>query len=287
MKQLTTLTKLRIAKMLSSFVIGGRKLRGQGNCGIFRRGGLTWSLDLNEGIDLSIYLFGGFEREVFKAYQNILAPGAVVLDIGANIGAHTLPMAALCGERGAVHAFEPTLYAIRKLEENLALNPDLEQQVFVHHALLSNVSNAPVPESVPSSWQLSNAGQIDKHPQHGGSYKKIGDAAVMTIDQFVEESSLQRINLFKLDVDGNEWSVLQGAARTIACFKPIILMEFSLDYNKESFAEILKFLRHMNYSAKRLLGHKALPLELEALRTFIPLNGSINVRLDANASVPD
>jgi FkbM family methyltransferase len=285
MKQLTTMTKLRIATVLSKLAIGGRRLRGLGHCDVFRRRNLTWSLDLNEGIDLSIYLFGRFEREVFQAYKKIIQPGSVVLDIGANIGAHTLPMALLCGQAGAIYAFEPTLYAIDKLKENLSLNPSLRQQTFIHHALLTNQSDSSAPDSIPSSWQLSDCGNDERHPQHGGRYRRLGDAAVVTLDQFAKQRSLQRIDLIKLDVDGNEWPVLWGAAQTIARFKPTIIMEFSLDYDKESFAEILTFLRQLDYVARSLRDHKALPLELAPLRRFIPLNGSINVQLDPRESV--
>lgn len=267
--------------MLSKLAIGIRKLRGREHCDVFERRGLFWNLDLTEGIDLSIYLFGRFEREVFQGYRKILKPNSVVLDIGANIGAHTLPMARLCGEHGVVHAFEPTLYAVQKLKENLALNPGLKKQVVVHHTLLTNKNDQRKPEAIPSSWQLNNAGLGDRHPQHGGSYKKTENAAVTSVDVFMATYTVPHIDMIKLDVDGNEWSVLQGAVDTIAQFKPTILMEFSLDYDQESFTEILTFLDQMNYSARRLLGGDSLPLNCEALRRFIPVNGSINVKLDA------
>jgi FkbM family methyltransferase len=52
-------------------------------------------------------------------------PGNAVLDIGRNIGAHTLPLAHLVGPHGRVIAFEPTAYAIRKMRANIALNAGL------------------------------------------------------------------------------------------------------------------------------------------------------------------
>ena len=49
--------------------------------------GITWSLDLKEGIDLAIYVLGGFELQTLRRYPNFVHEGAVVLDIGANISA--------------------------------------------------------------------------------------------------------------------------------------------------------------------------------------------------------
>ncbi|NBB80184.1 MAG: FkbM family methyltransferase [Verrucomicrobia bacterium] len=236
-------------------------------------------MDLTEGIDLSIYLFGQFERDVARAYQQILESGSIVLDIGANIGAHALPMAKLCGKQGAVHAFEPTVYAVNKLKENFNLNPDLQTSLSIHHALLNADGLAFKSASIPSSWQLNDVNGEEKHPQHGGSYKSIGAATPMTVDDFMEANRLDHLDLIKLDVDGNEWPVLQGAVATINRFAPPILMEFALDYNSDAFERILALLRDANYAAITLAKRQPLPLNLDFLRAVIPKDGSINVLL--------
>lgn len=248
--------------------------------GIFKRRGIKWELDLEEGIDLSIYLFGGFEREVSKAYEKIITPGAIILDIGANIGAHTLPMASLAGAAGQVHAFEPTEYAIGKMRANLSLNPNLKGPLHLHHSLLTNTTTpADIPESLPSSWNLSTKETAAAHPQHGGTFKSLGAISVTTIDAFAAKNLLNRIDLIKLDVDGNEWSILQGGSGTIARLKPPILMEFAIDYDTASFEEMLQYFRDLGYMATDLRGKKPLPLDLNHLRPLIPKNGSINVFL--------
>lgn len=279
MLSFATQTKIKIARALSATLIRLRRLCAKQSTGIFRRGGLRWKLDLSEGIDLSIYLFGQFEREVARAYLDILEPGAIVLDIGANIGAHSLPMAKICGANGTVHAFEPTEYAVAKLRKNLALNPAILDQVKVHHALLNEGKGEPVPQSIPSSWQLLEENGGQKHPQHAGIYKTIGAAECMSLDHFVERTRISRIDLVKLDIDGNEWSVLQGAQTTIRRFAPPILMEFALDYEKEAFNDILGMLIEQGYSALDLRNGRPLSLDREKLRRIIPTNGSINVLL--------
>ena len=53
------------------------------------RKGIKWELELSEGIDLSIYVFGCFERETTKALKKNISSDSYILDIGANIGGNT------------------------------------------------------------------------------------------------------------------------------------------------------------------------------------------------------
>lgn len=283
MPNLSTLTKMRIARMLSRSAIGLRKLKGRPSHDIFSRRGLRWKLDLSEGIDLSIYLFGQFERNVFEAYRKILRPGSIALDVGANIGAHALPMARFCGKRGIVHAFEPTVYAVEKLRENLALNSDLKGQLAIHHALLNEGAASSSLEAIPSSWRLDDRGDDEKHPQHGGSYKEIKGAAVLSIDQFAEEHGIVGIDLIKLDVDGNEWSVIKGGAATIDRYGPPFLMEFAPYINEEGFEEMVRFFREHHYCAVNIDNLRPVSLDEKELKRIVPGYSSINVLMKRTA----
>lgn len=84
-----------------------------------RRDGIHWDLDLSEGIDFAIFLLGGLELRTLRLYRRLVQPGDTVLDVGANIGAHALPLARLVGASGRVVAFEPTQFAFCKLQRNL------------------------------------------------------------------------------------------------------------------------------------------------------------------------
>src|SRR5713101_4640646 len=96
-----------------------RKTFGLSNQTIVTRYGVRWNLDLDEAIDFSIFLLGLFERQTVQAYQRLVWPGNIVLDIGANIGAHTFHLARLVGPNGRVFAFEPTAFAFHKLLANI------------------------------------------------------------------------------------------------------------------------------------------------------------------------
>ena len=86
-----TATKIQLAATLFRVISTVRGLFGANDFVQVVRKGLRWDLDLSEGIDLAIFAFGQFENGTAKALAGLIGPGAIVLDIGANVGAHTLP----------------------------------------------------------------------------------------------------------------------------------------------------------------------------------------------------
>jgi 23S rRNA G2069 N7-methylase RlmK/C1962 C5-methylase RlmI len=133
------------------------------------RDGLKWRLDLDQGIDLSIYLLGALQRSTVNAYRKIVKQDDTVLDIGANVGAHTLHLARLFGDNGAVIAYEPTAYAECKLRQNLTLNPGLAHRVTVAQMMLTD-SDERIPEhEIYSSWPLNTKKNL--HTGHRGQLK--------------------------------------------------------------------------------------------------------------------
>jgi len=97
---ITTKQKIFLAKVAKHVVFAWRRLFQKGSTTVATRKGLCWSLDLNEGIDFAIYLLGGFELETRKAFAEIIKSGMTVVDIGANVGAHTLPLVDMVGDHG-------------------------------------------------------------------------------------------------------------------------------------------------------------------------------------------
>jgi len=275
---LKTAQKIAIARTVSSVVLGLRRLRGLPAQARVKRGGVWWSLDLTEGIDFSIYLLGGFEPRTLRLYSTLVKPGDTVLDIGANIGAHTLPLAQLVGAGGRVIAFEPTRYAIAKLKANAALNPELKERVCICQAMLVGDSKDGLEREIYSSWPLfSQENQL--HPLHGGRLMETQGARALTLDQAFADLNVKRVNFIKLDVDGNEHSVLAGAQGTLRSHHPSILMELSpylYESAPQKFDELLQMLAGLGYSLKDADSGKVLPLDPVRLRAIIPSGGTRN-----------
>jgi FkbM family methyltransferase len=244
----------------------------------FKRAEIIWDLDLAQGIDFAIFLQGGFEAETIKAYNKYVAPGSVVLDIGANIGAHTLPLAKIVGETGKVIAFEPTDYAFGKLKKNLSLNEALASRVTVIQALLVATLSEEIPEAIPSSWTLEKTTDDEslKHPVHGGTFNSLKGALPIRLDDWFETNPVDRIDFIKMDVDGYEIGVLEGATRTLAKRRPVIIMEFApyiFEERGRKFSELVSLLRRHDYSCSLFSG------------TELPLDGSLENKIGYGCSI--
>jgi FkbM family methyltransferase len=247
------------------------------------RDGLRWRLDLDEGIDLSIYLFGAFEPSVVRRYRRLVSAGDVVVDIGANVGAHTLPLARAAGETGRVIAFEPTGWAFSKMRVNLGLNPDLQARVTAEQALLVSPGQRTVPAAIYSSWPL--AASSDLHPLHRGRLMSTGEARAVTLDDYVADSGTERVDFVKIDVDGTEPEVLAGAAATVARHRPRIVIEMApcaYEDNEgfeksDGFERIVGFLNEHHYRFEHLRTGRPLPTDVDALAARIPDGSSMNV----------
>lgn len=279
---LQTKHKIFLASMAYRPIRLFRKLTGKTQSGQFRRNGLLWELDLGEVIDFMIYLTGGFETSLNQFIRNNLTAGMVALDIGANIGAHTLAMGAAVKPGGRTHAIEATQYAFEKLTRNIALNPDIADSITAHHCMLLPPEDqadrhAPV-EEIHSSWPFQS--KQERHYSHQGIFKSVGNASKMSLDELCDELQLDRLDLIKLDVDGNEWDVLCGGIATFERFSPLIVMEVAPDYHEpgdaKSFPNIHRLLSDLNYQFYQLNG-KALPKSAEGIARSIPAGASMNV----------
>ena len=173
--------------------------------------GARYELHLGEMIDLALYL-QQFEPEVRAAIRRITKPGMTVLDIGANIGAHTLLFSSLAGSTGRVVAFEPTDFAYHKLQKNLSLNPGLGVELV--HAALADRTMSRQQVDLRASWQTD-----------GGRSNGISTVDLIRLDEWAPAHHLTRIDVIKLDVDGYEYPVLAGGLATITRTRPTFIIE--------------------------------------------------------------
>lgn len=215
---------IALAKAAYSVLSIGRRAIGLGDISKVHRGGVNWILDLREGIDLTIYMTGVFERGVSRACYRLIRSGNIALDIGANMGAHTLHMAVAVGSTGRVIAVEPTSYPLARLKNNLAANPALSSRVQILNALIAASPGQQIPPSILSSWRLVGD-TTGAHPISRGVPEDTAGAESIMIDELAAREDLKNVDFIKIDVDGAENDVIVGGERTITSFQPIILLE--------------------------------------------------------------
>ena len=139
--------KIFIAKVLY-FII---KLFNRNDQKIVSRNGINWFLDLNEGIDLSIYIFGNFEKSILNTSKKLIQNDQIdIIDIGSNIGVHSLNFA-FNFKNSKIYLIEPTNFAFKKLIKNLSLNPKI-QNVLTNQLFITEEKIKP--EKIYSSWDL-------------------------------------------------------------------------------------------------------------------------------------
>ena len=180
----------------------------------------------------SLIAYGEMCEGEAALFRQLVGPGGVAIEAGANIGAHTLLLSQLVGEQGIVLAYEPQRIVFQTLCANLALNQCLN--VVARQQGLGRVAGQMVLPAVDPRLP-NNFGGLSLLAEGGG--ERVG---VVTLD----ELDLQRCDFLKADVEGMEVDVLAGARQTLTRCRPILYLEndraehsaaliellFSLDY---------------------------------------------------------
>ena len=215
-----------------------------------RRGGINYEVDLAEGLDLSLYLFGSFQKHVTANRWVALPQDAVVLDVRANFGAMTLAYAKAF-PKGQVIAFEPTHYAMARLRRNLELNSDLAERVETVQSFVSDHADPKCDLVAYASWRVDGLTTGREHPIHFGSPHSTEGVPSTAVDEFASSRDLDRLDLLKIDTDGHELGVLRGAYETIHKYRPLVIFEAGLYLMEErgvAFAQFAEYFAGLNYS---------------------------------------
>tara|TARA_Y100000591_G_C21750239_1_gene654339 strand:+ start:334 stop:1140 length:807 start_codon:yes stop_codon:yes gene_type:complete len=211
-----------------------------------RRSMINWNLNLREGIDLSIFVFGLSERKILNLKKLLNTNSKLFfLDIGANIGSVSLPLAKLF-HKSKIYSLEPTNYAFKKLKKNLSLNKDLKQRIFLNQFFISNTKK---PKKVWSSWSLED--RSSHHKLHRGYLKSIKSNTYITLDSFIKKNRIKKIDFIKLDVDGYELDVLKSGSIFFKKNKPILFIEIA-PYLYTEFGydclDLIKYIKKYKYN---------------------------------------
>jgi len=186
----------------------------------------------DEYVGRSLALYGEFsegEAEVFKA---LVSPGDIVVEAGANIGAHTVLLARLAGNMGAVLAFEPQPMLFQTLCANLALN---------------NIINVRTEkQGLGDRVQTLHIPVLDYGAKHnfGGVSLDLVDEGIAVPIKRLDSFNIQQCALIKIDVEGMERQVIEGGANMIYNLRPMLYVE---NDRREKSSELIKFLLAMDY----------------------------------------
>ncbi len=209
-----------------------------------------------------LYLFlerrrrqGNWDKRV---YLSFVQSGDVVLDVGANFGAHTIIFSHLVGRKGKVIAFEPVPDSFDALQENVDQrsrfsNISIFQLAVGNPASLNDavVIRVPGDDFGQASLAIQTAGSWEHH-HNIREYS----CSITSLDADITVQRLPRVDFVKIDVEGGELNVLQGAARTLSKHRPLLYCEVyekwaaSFGYTPTA---LLTFVRSLGYASARVI----------------------------------
>jgi FkbM family methyltransferase len=181
-------------------------------------GGGKVKIDYSEEIALLLLLHGAYEAAELEFLGTFAKPGTTVVDVGANIGMYTVPLANAVGAAGTVLAFEPVPQTLEKLRANVALN-GLMNVTIVAAAVAETPRVAEIRLANDSAYASLVLVKKDR-----GTGETL-TVPVVTIDQVWEERQRPTISFCKIDVEGAELLVLKGAEAVVRACRPALLVE--------------------------------------------------------------
>ena len=179
--------------------------------------------------------YGEYSELEWRFLERYCAPGNVVVEIGANVGSHTVGMAKSVGAGGRLVAIEPQPFVFQTLCANLALNCLLNVDVFncACGADEGTLAFKVVDYSSPGNFGGVELRSPDTRP--AGI-----EVPVRRLDSLLRPYT--RVDLLKIDVEGMEDAVLEGARETIARFRPVLYLENDRIEKSQALIELVRAL---------------------------------------------
>ena len=205
------------------------------------------------GFPIKVYINtkGSYTTFVVKQYietsQNKrLAPheGDVVIDLGGCYGDTALQFSYMVGNKGKVYTYEFIPGNLNIFKKNLALNPALKDAI--------EVIEHPVWDSSDKKVYYKDAGagsHISFEPFKGNT----GETTTLTVDDFVKNYNIEKVNFIKADIEGAEPYAIKGAINTLKKFTPTLA--FTIYHSMNDFTSIVKQIADLNLGYKFYLGH--------------------------------
>lgn len=183
--------------------------------------GFRYRGELGSFVDWNVYFYGAYEQGILNLLAQAAAlagPQTVFLDVGANVGQHSLFMSRHCAQ---VHAFEPWLPARLRLESLMAANAVPSVHV---HAFALGDCDAELPFYSPAGANLGTGSF-----QAGVNNNVPSDTLLLRRgDDVVADLGLTQLDVIKIDTEGFETQVLDGLQASLARFQPVVVVELSL-----------------------------------------------------------
>jgi FkbM family methyltransferase len=217
-----------------------------------------------------LYFFGVWEPGLSRVITRHLQPGDIVIDIGSNIGAHTMLAASIVGLRGQVYAIEASPIIFAQLKDNLEYNG-------LHQVIPLNVAVSARSETLTvflhSGW---NPGSTTVVPDLVDRRIVTGEMQVEArpLADIVPSDAIKAARLIKIDVEGAEWPVLRGMKELLSSLhaRCIVLVEVNsnaLSHFGVGLSDVLSLFRSAGWEAFEIANSYAPGFYLKPPRSIL------------------
>jgi FkbM family methyltransferase len=199
-------------------------------------------------ISTYVDIYGEWSELEVALYRSLLQANSVVVEVGANLGMHTVPLAKLVPS-GCVICFEPQRPIFQILCGNLALNN--LTNVHAEHLAAGELQETVTIQTTDydTAWNygaFSLAAGLNTEGRFPGA---VGaeSVSVVTLDEFPQTADLERLDLLKVDAEGSELAVLRGAQALICRLRPILFVENNNPANADALIQHIRDLEYTPY----------------------------------------
>lgn len=219
--------------------------------GIIQINGINFNVDIDLDPAMHSMYFSIYEPKVTDILKRSLRHGDTFIDVGANVGYISAFALGLVGKTGSIHSFEPVPQFFRRLQRIKNDNPGYN--IFLNNTALGehdHIAQISVTNLNNIGWNTMVPGFMSQN-----TVKENLWITVTTLDHYVFEHNMERINLVKIDTEGYEFQVIKGFQhylRSVAEL-PILVVEIApaaYPLLNSSLAEFSDFMQELGYVAK-------------------------------------
>ena len=201
----------------------------------FKHGVFSYYIN-DEYIGKSLSEYGEWSDAEVSLLKQVITDGENIIEVGSNIGTHTIPLAKHVSTRGSVYAIEPQYQNHKLLSENIMDN-GLKNVKILKIAISSNEG-----EAYMNTFDENMKNNFGDSKIFDSSFKNAEKVSVKTLDQLFYDNTKNKksIKLIKCDAQGQELNVLLGSRKIIDMYKPFLYFENDEINNSKSLIEKIK-----------------------------------------------
>jgi FkbM family methyltransferase len=166
----------------------------------------------------------------------------ILIDAGANFGHLSTYYSKLTGPEGHVYAFEPDSINRNYIRENLSLNNDCPNNVVIEDLLIWNTN---------SMIDFCEAGTVGSSALYFNTTSNIVKKQAITLDEWIRQKGLSRLDFIKMDIEGAEIQAMEGAMNILQTLRPnLAIASYHVVDGKPTYMWLEKFFTDIQYPFK-------------------------------------